>query len=129
VGNGISATNAPGGTFIDVYRTGYQGYWPVTTAASSSSVPYNPPYQPESAQTVGTTLNPTPAPAWNATSYQIISPGADGIYGVGGEYETANGSSLLTIYPGSTGPPATQNVDRTGERDNITNFTSGPMAP
>jgi prepilin-type N-terminal cleavage/methylation domain-containing protein len=120
VGGGINAANAPGGTFIDVYRQGPQGYWPQTLSS---------PYQPESSQTVGTTLNPaTPSPPWNASGYQIISPGGDGLYGVGGEYETANGATLLTVY-GPASPATTQPVNRTGERDNITNFSGGIMAP
>lgn len=80
----------PGGTFQDVYR-----------AAPS-------PFPPAPGLTLG--------PAWNSSSFQIISPGADGAYGNGGEYETANGATLLV------GP-------RGSERDNVTNFSSGVLAP
>lgn len=52
---------------------------------------------------------------WNAKSFQIISPGFDGAYGVGGVYdpETANNDLI--------GP-------REAERDNIANFSSGTLA-
>jgi prepilin-type N-terminal cleavage/methylation domain-containing protein len=53
---------------------------------------------------------------WNANSFQIISPGGDQQYGTGGEYETANANTLLI---------GTRGV----ERDNITNFSSGVLAP
>lgn len=58
----------------------------------------------------------SPSPPWNANSYQIISPGGDQKYGTGGEYETATANTLLI---GS----------RSFERDNITNFSSGTLAP
>lgn len=62
------------------------------------------------------TQNTTPSPPWNANSYQIISPGGDQQYGTGGDYETATASTLLT-------------GTRMGERDNITNFSPGTLAP
>jgi hypothetical protein len=55
-------------------------------------------------------------PAWNANSYQIISPGPDGIYGSGGAYQQGDANGLLVGA-------------RSGERDNITNFSSGVLAP
>jgi prepilin-type N-terminal cleavage/methylation domain-containing protein len=65
----------------------------------------------------------SPSPPWNPNSYQIISPGGDqsfpapnGGYGLGGEYEVGDPKGLLV---GS----------RTAERDNLTNFTSGTLAP
>jgi prepilin-type N-terminal cleavage/methylation domain-containing protein len=128
VGSTPSTSNAPGGTFIDVYRQGQQGYWSPTTASASlpATAPYPSPYQPESGQTISTSPNTSPSPALNPNSYQIISPGGDRLYGVGGEYESASANALLVIYPasGTTSP-----VDRTGERDNITNFSPGTLAP
>ncbi|HUE18064.1 MAG TPA: prepilin-type N-terminal cleavage/methylation domain-containing protein [Planctomycetaceae bacterium] len=58
----------------------------------------------------------TVSPPWNANSYQIISPGGDQQYGTGGDYETATANTALTQTRG-------------GERDNITNFSSGVLAP
>jgi len=57
-----------------------------------------------------------PSPPWNANSFQIISPGGDQQYGTGGEYETGDPKGLLV---------GTRGV----ERDNITNFSSGVLAP
>ena len=48
-------------------------------------------------------------------SYQIISPGGDQQYGVGGEYETA------------TRDTATRRARAAVERDNITNFSPGTL--
>jgi prepilin-type N-terminal cleavage/methylation domain-containing protein len=114
VGSPALASNAPGGTFIDVYRPGSQGYWQPTSAT-----------QPESGLSLTQNTGSVTAP-WNPNSYQIIAPGGDQLYGIGGEYETGNGTNLLIVWTGAT--PA-QNVDRTGERDNITNFSSGVLAP
>ncbi len=61
-----------------------------------------------------TTSNPSPP--WNPNSCQIISPGADATYGTGGEYESGDSKGLLV-------------GTRSGERDNITNFSSGTLAP
>jgi prepilin-type N-terminal cleavage/methylation domain-containing protein len=85
VANELSAP--PGGTFVDIYRQGPNGF---TTA--------------------------TPSPPWNPNTFQIISPGGDQQYGLGGEYETATANTLLV-------------GTRAVERDNITNFSSGTLAP
>jgi hypothetical protein len=74
-------------TFADVYRQGPNG-------ATSAS----------------------PSPPWNPNSFQIISPGFDQQYGLGGEYEQGDSKGLLV-------------QTRSAERDNITNFSSGPLAP
>jgi prepilin-type N-terminal cleavage/methylation domain-containing protein len=58
----------------------------------------------------------TSSPTWNPNSYQIISPGFDQLYGIGGEYEQGDSKGLLV-------------GNRSGERDNITNFSSGVLAP
>jgi prepilin-type N-terminal cleavage/methylation domain-containing protein len=65
----------------------------------------------------------SPSPPWNPNSYQIISPGGDqvsppptGGYGLGGEYEVGDPKGLLL-------------GNRGAERDNITNFSSGTLAP
>ncbi len=85
--SGEITASPPGGTFNDVYRQGPNG----STSAS-------------------------PSPPWNTNSYQIISPGGDQQYGLGGEYETATANTLLVGTRGT-------------ERDNITNFSSGTLAP
>ncbi len=54
--------------------------------------------------------------AWKPKSFQIISPGFDFAYGPGGVYSTSTADTALA------GP-------REAERDNITNFSSGLLAP
>lgn len=69
------------------------------------------------AKTMTTNPNPTPPPMYlpgephRPNGYQIISPGVDGLYGIGGGY--TDGSEL-------TG-------DRSAEADNITNFGEGVL--
>ena len=66
------------------------------------------------------------SPAWNATKFQIISPGSDGAYGAGGPYDTSSNPPL----PGwtSTTPSLTvTDAQREVENDNITNFSSGRL--
>ena len=87
VANELPAGPPGNQTFADVYRTGSNGF-------TSSS----------------------PSPPWNANSYQIISPGFDQLYGLGGEYEQGDSKGLLL-------------QTRSTERDNITNFSSGTLAP
>jgi prepilin-type N-terminal cleavage/methylation domain-containing protein len=57
-----------------------------------------------------------PSPPWNPNSFQIFSPGFDQHYGLGGEYEQGDSKGLLV-------------QTRSAERDNITNFSSGVLAP
>ncbi len=54
--------------------------------------------------------------AWKSKSFQIISPGADAQYGVGGRFTAETAQSDLT-------------GTRADERDNITNFNGGSLAP
>jgi prepilin-type N-terminal cleavage/methylation domain-containing protein len=91
-GQGYDVTNElpagpTGNQLQDVYRTGPNG-------ATSSA----------------------PSPPWNPNSFQIISPGFDQHYGLGGEYEQGDSKGLLV-------------QTRSAERDNITNFSSGVLAP
>ncbi len=70
------------------------------------------------------------APAWKNKSFQIISPGPDGIYGAGGRFDDDAATYLVdevTAAFDSDGNGVLQ--DRSGERDNITNFNGGPLAP
>jgi general secretion pathway protein G len=95
--------------------------------------------------TAGATLSPSPnpyttGPAFgganltfiNAQSFQIISPGVDGGYGVGGVYN-ANGSGGVYLAPNvnpTTAASLTNSSDpaiRTMERDNLTNFHNGRL--
>ena len=68
----------------------------------------------------------TPAIPHRPDSFQIISPGIDFSYGVGGVY--SDGSELVDrdLDSNSTLDP---NELRAVEADNITNFSGGPLAP
>ncbi len=52
-------------------------------------------------------------PAWKDKTYQLISPGADGLYGKGGVYDVKNKNQF--------------NNDSDADWDNITNFSSGKL--
>lgn len=60
--------------------------------------------------------------AWNAKGFQIISAGADGEWGVGGEVSAEEG---VRTYDGTD--TYRQNSARSKERDNITNFKGGRL--
>jgi prepilin-type N-terminal cleavage/methylation domain-containing protein len=72
-----------------------------------------------------------------AQTFQIFSPGIDGLYGVGGQYVSPSSlnSSASTSLPVDatdtfTGNPAAANTDSTirqRERDNLTNFQQGTL--
>jgi len=69
-------------------------------------------------------------PAWKPSSFQLISPGFDGLYGVGGVYKP-DGTIKL---PQRVKSLPVNGVDvlatnRNDERDNITNFSSGVLQP
>lgn len=64
------------------------------------------------------------SPAWNATKFQIISPGTDGVYGVGGPFNSSS-DPLPAWTLDSTNITAQQ---REPESDNITNFSSGRLS-
>jgi general secretion pathway protein G len=81
---------------------------------------------PPNPYTSALTVPGTGVPAFiNAQTFQLFSPGADGQYGVGGQYlQNATGESL----PLDTAN--TQSVDtnvRTTEKDNLTNFHNGRL--
>ncbi|MDC0273534.1 prepilin-type N-terminal cleavage/methylation domain-containing protein [Planctomycetaceae bacterium] len=59
---------------------------------------------------------------WKPNSYQIISPGFDGEYGLGGAYLPDSNIPLPLVDD-----PADA-TERNQERDNITNFTSGTLS-
>lgn len=64
-----------------------------------------------------------PASPFNPNTFQIISPGADGEYGIGGYVDPEKG---VMFMPGDD--PARNNpAELQKERDNITNFSNGPL--
>ncbi|WP_437191679.1 type II secretion system protein [Planctomicrobium sp. SH527] len=60
---------------------------------------------------------------WNGKTYQIISPGLDGEYGVGGSYSSQDG---IAAKSDAADTYRSREV-RSKEADNITNFSSGSM--
>jgi prepilin-type N-terminal cleavage/methylation domain-containing protein len=67
-------------------------------------------------------------------TYQITSPGLDGLYGVGGQYvpptaTTASTGNPLPFDPNNTVTPnnVSNTLIRVRERDNMTNFQSGSL--
>lgn len=67
------------------------------------------------------------SPAWLATKYQIISPGPDGQYGVGGPFQPT--ASVALPAWNRTSPAGTWTLaDRAAEADNITNFHNGRLS-
>jgi general secretion pathway protein G len=110
---------------------GYHVAFPLTTPPCISEGPN--PYT-SSLTTPGTGL-PT---FLNPQSFQIISSGIDGLYGVGGQYQPDNTAGTLpydsssTYYLNTTATPPSWTADsdpsiRYRERDNVTNFHNGKL--
>jgi len=112
---------------------GYHVAFPVTGGCISAGPnPYT------SSFTTPTTGLPT---FLNPQSFQIISSGIDGLYGVGGQYQPDNTAGTLpydsssTYYlntPATPPPPPSWIADsdssiRYRERDNVTNFHNGKL--
>lgn len=104
-----------------------------TTKAVSICESYSPnPY-------TSTLTSVIPVTFQKPQSFQIISSGIDGLYGVGGQYiATATTSatnqlpvdSTATFYGSTTGTSLSSDADpaiRKREQDNLTNFTSGSL--
>jgi general secretion pathway protein G len=61
-------------------------------------------------------------------SYQIISPGADGLYGVGGQYQPPSSSASIPLpFDSANVINTTDSNVRTREYDNLTNFKAGTL--
>ncbi len=69
----------------------------------------------------------TPAQPHRSSGYQIISPGFDRLYGLGGVY--TDGTELVNGDLNGNSIPDVGEVWRAVEADNITNFTNGLMKP
>jgi prepilin-type N-terminal cleavage/methylation domain-containing protein len=68
----------------------------------------------------------TPTIAWHkSSSYQLISSGYDGLWGVGGVYEEGAGTPLPVDSANTT--PGTDSSIRIRERDNVTNIHNGRL--
>ena len=110
----------PAGAPMDAQR--FLVLWPLTgyptPFAQGTPVPHilSPGPNP---YTKGPSLPQTGVPPeyWNAKTFQIISPGVDQLFGVGGAYTSTDGVSGAT----ATGRP------RDGELDNLTNFAGAAL--
>jgi len=117
----------PGQTMPYIYLSsnGGRGYLS-GDAGGSLSFPY---YSidtnwPDNAGSLTTTEGQVPSgTAQNAKTVQIISPGFDGEYGVGGLYETGSG---VPIWEASADANRSR-ANRKPEEDNITNFSEGEL--
>ena len=74
----------------------------------------------------GTTSVTQSTPAWNATKWQIISPGSDGIYGAGGPFNSS--TDPLPAWSLTSPAITVTGAQREPEFDNITNFSSGRLS-
>ena len=67
---------------------------------------------------------------FNPQTFQIISSGIDGLYGVGGQYTPNVTGEALPLDPNLSNyvpSPLADNTIRVRERDNITNFHNGKL--
>ena len=105
----------------------------VTTCESYAPNPYT------STATVTSSTGGSQVAFQNAQSFQIISSGIDGLYGVGGQYTTSSGTTAAitlppdlsnTFYGATTGKSLSAESDQTirlREGDNLTNFKAGTL--
>lgn len=115
----------PGQTFPILYFSSYDGSgyrqqdYPGNKSPVDMTIPINPYLQ-------GKVLT---SPAFNKNTFQLISPGLDHAYGPGGPYESGSDAPLPAYNRTGTFAANVSASDRTTERDNITNFGSGPLVP
>ncbi|MFO0889274.1 MAG: prepilin-type N-terminal cleavage/methylation domain-containing protein [Isosphaeraceae bacterium] len=102
----------------------------VTGVAGTAGSPAPNPYTSTATIPVNPQAVPTGAPPtyYNPQTFQIISAGADGQYGLGGQYTPEAGSALpldgnSAVYLGTTNDERI----RAREADNVTNFHSGRL--
>jgi general secretion pathway protein G len=128
----------PTGTVTTIARA-FQVNFPVQSDAMNSAyttagihICYSPapnPYTSSLAAPSTVTGSLTTPVTWqNPQSFQIISAGGDGLYGVGGQFNssTTTGTALALPVDGSN-INSTSTVIRQSESDNITNFKNGTL--
>ncbi len=115
-----------GSLLLVPYRVG-NPVWNGTTNINTTASPAPNPYTTSLPTPInGAGFDPNQSASYlNVNSYQIISAGGDRFYGPGGQYSNS-GDKL----PEPPNPPYSQQVGiRIRENDNVTNFTSGRIAP
>jgi len=106
---------------------------PGATWPNSSASPAPNPYTSALTAQFNAAKTPLPTTYLNPQTFQIVSSGIDGLYGVGGQYSPDNTGETLpldtTTDPNGKSPYVnTSDVTiRTRERDNITNFHNGKL--
>jgi prepilin-type N-terminal cleavage/methylation domain-containing protein len=99
--------------------------FPVAGNICQSAAP-NPYTSSLTAQFNGTV--PVPTIYLNPQTFQIISSGADGLYGVGGQYSPNAATETLPLDPNTNNYlNTTDSSIRVREKDNITNFHNGKL--
>jgi prepilin-type N-terminal cleavage/methylation domain-containing protein len=120
------------------FNTGFPVYSaPNTPQANPTLSPAPNPYTGSAPAYQNVPTSPPPVLISNVTcqngqSFQIISPGSDGMYGAGGIYTATatGGGSLPAEDANAASYPNSTNTDtglRNGERDNLTNFHNGTL--
>ncbi len=121
----VSGTNGPIGLS---YLTAFPLYKPLNNCSSYAPNPYT-----------STLTDTAPVAFQSPQSFQIISSGIDGLYGVGGQYISSTSSSATNQLPldvnnmfwgptsGKTLSPETDQTIRKREQDNLTNFKPGSL--
>ena len=115
----------------------YQVTFPILGSTNNVNIASSPAPNPyTSSLTIAGTATPT-VTYLNAQSFQIISSGIDGLYGVGGQFLASSSSSATANDPlppdkTDTSPyintsPATDPSIRQREGDNLTNFKSSSL--
>ncbi len=101
---------------------------PVATPATPANSPAPNPYTSSTSASFNANDGYLSATYQNPQSYQIISSGLDGLYGVGGQYNANNAGESLP-WDSSTPTPynTTDTSVRYRERDNVTNFHNGRL--
>jgi hypothetical protein len=99
------------------------------------SVPFNPPNlvlspAPNPYTNSDAVPNPPPVIYQNPETFQIISPGRDRLYGVGGAYLANSTGDRVPIPDAAASWNSGGNLDpniRQRERDNLSNFTTSRL--
>ncbi|QEH38163.1 hypothetical protein OJF2_67610 [Aquisphaera giovannonii] len=113
---------------IQKFRVAYP--IPTTAITGVANVAASAPPNPyTSSSTVPATGTAVQAPTFlNPQSFQIISSGPDGQYGLGGIYlPDSTGATVLPLDPNAATIGTSDTSIRTRERDNVTNFHNGSL--
>jgi prepilin-type N-terminal cleavage/methylation domain-containing protein len=124
------------------FESGPNGVSPIELLFQYGTITYKSPSPNPYTTTLSTTMTAAGAASGTATvtyqkaqTFQIISSGADGLYGVGGQFvpRSLTNSSATTTLPFDSvdtfaGTAVETNATvRTAEKDNLTNFTTGTL--